>query len=57
MLPSPCDQMATIPLSFMERIDRKIIPRQNSALYPIAQIPAKVTFQLMGEPDGEWRPD
>jgi hypothetical protein len=37
--------------SFMERIDRKITPMQNSALYPIAQIPAKVTFQ--GREDGE----
>jgi hypothetical protein len=33
---SPCDQMVTVPLSFMEWVDRKITPIQNSALYPVA---------------------
>jgi hypothetical protein len=33
---SPCDQMVTVPLSFMEWVDPKITPIQNSALYPVA---------------------
>jgi len=33
---SPCDQMATIRLSFMEGLIVKIIPMQNSALHSLA---------------------
>jgi hypothetical protein len=36
----------------MEWVDRKITPIQNSALYPVAQIPAKVTFPALGR--GGW---
>jgi hypothetical protein len=33
---STCDQMATVPLSFMEWVDRKIAPTKDSALHSLA---------------------
>jgi hypothetical protein len=33
---SPCDQMVTVPLSFMEWVDRKITPIKNTVLYSVA---------------------